>query len=229
MFKFYGAKQRIAAQYPEPELDTVVEPFAGAAGYAVHWRKHASLAILIEKDKRVVALWHRLLKMDVGDLLNMPAPVPGERSTDLLVAFAAGRSTRDTPVEFTVTTRMAERFDPMRRRIAGVLDECRHFEVRAGDYREAPDLAATWFVDPPYQTTGAGRADRTRGGRYTHANTDLNYQGLGDWVQARRGQVVACDQAGSDWLPWNGRLSGQDSASRRYTEVYWHRRTAHSM
>lgn len=221
VFKFYGAKQRIASHYPEPVHRTIIEPFAGAAGYAVHHRSNADRVILVEKDARVAELWRRVLALSVDELLAIPLPAAGDRSSDLLVAFAAGRTTRDTPATFTVTTRMAERFDPMRRRIAAVLDECRHFEVLQGDYRDSPNIEATWFVDPPYQDIGVGRPDRTRGGRYVHSNRDIDYAALGTWVRGRSGQVIACDQEGSDWLPWNGSVTAQDAASRNYREVFW--------
>jgi hypothetical protein len=40
-------------------------------------------------------------------------------------------------------------------RIASQLDGIRHWEIHHGDYRIAPDVEATWFIDPPY--TEAGR------------------------------------------------------------------------
>lgn len=223
MFKFYGAKHRLAALYPAPTRSVIIEPFAGAAGYAVHWRNAADRVILVEKDERVVELWRRLLAMPVDELLALPTPEAGERSSDLLVAFAAGRTTRDTPKTFTVTSRMAERFCPMRRRIAETLDECRHFELMHGDYRDAPNIEGTWFIDPPYQPTGTGRPDRTRGGRYTHSNANIDYDELNGWTQSRRGQVIACDQEGADWLQWNGAIAAQDASSRGYREVFWER------
>ncbi|MBC9927288.1 hypothetical protein [Leucobacter sp. cx-169] len=222
MFKFYGAKRRLAPQYPAPQLRTIVEPFAGAAGYAVHHRRSVDRVILVERDDRVADLWVHLLGLSTAEILARPTPTAGEWCDDLLVAFAAGRTTRDTPALFRVTERMAARFDPMIRHLAEVIDDCRHFEVVHGDYRDAPDIEATWFIDPPYQA-GAGRWDRTRGGRYTHSNRDIDFSELSDWVQARRGQVIACDQEGADWLPWNGRIATVASSKRSYDELYWHR------
>lgn len=59
-FCFYGAKWRAAPSYPSPGLATVVEPFAGAAGYSV--RNHDREVILVEKDETIAALWAYLTR-----------------------------------------------------------------------------------------------------------------------------------------------------------------------
>jgi len=115
---------------------------------------------------------------------------------------------------------MAQRFTPMVQRIAAVVDECRHFDVRHGDYADAPDIEATWFIDPPYQYQ-AGRPDRTRGGRYRYDNTNINFQALASWSMTRRGQVIVCEQKGADWMPWNGQFAMNDGGHRSYSEVWW--------
>lgn len=220
MFKYFGSKLSLAGVYPPPVHDTLIEPFAGSAAYAVAHRRTPRV-ILIERDTKVVALWHRLLAMTADEIRALPDPSEGDLSTDLLVAFAAGRTTRDTPDRFTVSPRMEQRFRPMVNRIAAVVDECRHFEVIEGDYTDAPDVEATWFIDPPYAPTGTGRWDRARGGRYRHNNASLDYADLATWCTSRSGQVIVCDQDGSDWLPWNGQVSARDGAHGGYQEVWW--------
>lgn len=223
MFKYYGAKRSLAHRYPAPEFDVLVEPFAGAAGYAVHHRRHFRRVILIDKDQRVTDLWHRLLSMSRAQILALPTPIVGRHSNDLLVAFAAGRSTGDTSDRFVVTSRMAERFHGMVRHIASVVDECRHFEVHCADWQDAPDLEATWFIDPPYQPRPCDDPSRCGGGRYRYGNRDIDYQALASWCQHRSGQVIVCEQSGADWLSWNGALDAHDSTHRQYREVLWHR------
>lgn len=220
MFKYFGSKLSIAAEYPPPVHDMIVEPFAGSAAYAVLHRRTARV-VLIEADARVAALWRRLLGMTAEEIRALPDPVEGEPSSDLLVAFAAGRTTRDTPVTFTVSPRMEQRFRPMVNRIAAVVDECRHFEIVEGDYTAAPDVEATWFIDPPYAPTPGGRWDRARGGRYLHNNAGIDYPALAAWCQARTGQVIVCEQDGADWMPWNGHTAARDGAHGGYREVWW--------
>ena len=43
-FCYYGGKWRAAPKYPPPEHDTIVEPFAGAAGYATRYALMPSAA-----------------------------------------------------------------------------------------------------------------------------------------------------------------------------------------
>ena len=79
-----------------------------------------------------------------------------------------------------------------------------------GSYDDCPDIRATWFVDPPYQTP-AGR----------HYPCDFRrHAALGEWCDTRRGMVIACDQQGADWRPWNWSrsLKGARGASQ---EVAW--------
>lgn len=54
-FKIFGSKHRLAATYPRPEHDTVIEPFAGAAGYATRYADRR--VVLFEVDPKIVALW----------------------------------------------------------------------------------------------------------------------------------------------------------------------------
>jgi len=50
MFSYYGSKSKLAQHYPTPKYDTIVEPFAGAAGYSLYgdnWKKN----VLLYADK----------------------------------------------------------------------------------------------------------------------------------------------------------------------------------
>lgn len=68
-FTFYGGKWRAAPRYPSPIYNTIVEPFAGAAGYAVRYYERD--IILIEKDPEIAALWRYLIAADRdGDKMN---------------------------------------------------------------------------------------------------------------------------------------------------------------
>lgn len=220
MFKFFGSKYKLARTYPPPIHDTIIEPFAGSAAYAVLHGANRRV-ILIEKDEAVVTLWRRLLSMTAADVRGLPDPVPGTVSNDLLVAFAAGRTTRDTPANgFVVSPRMAQRFRPMVNRVADTVDRCRHFEIICASYESAPNVDATWFVDPPYQSRG-GRWDRTRGGRYRHPNTEIDYSELAAWVRSRPGQTIVCEQEGADWLAFDRRIEARDNTHGTYGEVWW--------
>ena len=105
----------------------------------------------------------------------------------------------------------------VRARVARDLHRIRHWQIIEGDYTAAPDIEASWLVDPPYQTP-AGRHYPYQPG---------SFAALGEWTLARKGQVIACEQAGADWLPWTGTLDikATSGAKRDGTskEVVYHR------
>ncbi len=61
-----------------------------------------------------------------------------------------------------------------------------------GDYTMAPDVDATWFIDPPY--------DNAAGENYRHHKLDR--YALAQWCRGRRGQVIVCENEGASWLPF---------------------------
>ena len=79
----------------------------------------------------------------------------------------------------------------MRERIASQLGTIRHWTLIEGDYTEAPDIAATWFIEPPYEVAGR---------HYRHRPTD--YGELAAWCRSRRGQTIVCENVGAEWLPF---------------------------
>ena len=79
----------------------------------------------------------------------------------------------------------------IRSRIANQLIYIRHWSIICGDYRDAPDIEATWFVDPPYENMG----------KHYRCN-DIDYVELAEWCRARRGQVMVCENDGATWLPF---------------------------
>jgi hypothetical protein len=67
--------------------------------------------------------------------------------------------------------------------------------VIEGDYTVARELVhgpATWFIDPPYSNAA--------GDKYNGTKPD--YPDLAHWVTSLQGQVVVCEAAGADWLPF---------------------------
>ena len=85
MFYYYGRKKQIARHYPKAQHDVIVEPFAGAASYALHgdnWKKEV---VLIEKDKRVAEIWKWLIEEATPtDISRLPDLKTGEKSSEFL-------------------------------------------------------------------------------------------------------------------------------------------------
>lgn len=227
MFYFYGGKRRLARFYPPPQHTTVVEPFAGSASYSV---KHLvpvkgvrpiEKTILVEKDPRVCEIWKRLLAMNVDELLDHPIPKAGERTSDFLYMTSACSNRIARTEEMTVTTRMPVVLKRMFCQIAAVLPHIKdRVEIIQGDYTDAPDIEATWFVDPPYHVTGR---PQSRGMGYAEGcnSFSLDYEALATWCRGRRGQKIVCEQEGATWLPFEHLRPARNSIGNKVTEVVW--------
>lgn len=228
MFYYYGGKKRLARYYPAPRYTTVVEPFAGGAAYSMFHLDSLERVILIEKDERVVETWQRVLAMTPEEVLSLKLPPAGNRTEDFLYMTAAASSAIARCKGMKVTPRMAKVVIGQLRGIAKMLDRAKtKVEVVCGDYADALDIEATWFVDPPYtvnvrRATGTGYPQGMGYGKGCDSQS-LNYFELGDWCRERRGQVIVCEQAGATWLPFMPLHESGDSQGRKALEVCWHR------
>jgi len=199
-FCYFGGKWRSTPLYPKPQFDTIVEPFAGAAGYSTrHWERNV---VLVEKDATVAALWRWLIRVPARDVAALPLVI---EHTDLLDVCAEAKSligfwlNKGTTAPSKSPSRwMRDGIRPksmwgpeIRDRIARQVDMIRHWVIIEGDYSMAPDVDATWFVDPPYYRSGK---------HYRRSSVD--YTALSAWCKSRRGQVMVCEQEGADWLPF---------------------------
>jgi hypothetical protein len=228
-WRYYGGKWRAAPRYPAPECQTIVEPFAGAAGYACRYPSRRVL--LIDKSPIIAGIWRYLIASKSADILALPDIPEGGTVDDLdacqearwLAGFWCNSATvtpRKSPSSWAALGDAAQSWGGWgvraRQRIASGVALISHWQVMEGDYRQAPDIEATWMVDPPYQT---------KAGRQYPEQPDSHAQ-IGAWCLARRGQVIACDQLGADWLPWTGRLalkSTGNSGNATSQEVVYHR------
>ena len=213
MFRFYGGKIADAHRYAPPRHDTIIEPFAGGAGYACHWlmKGAAQRAVLVDADPLVIDAWNRILAATPDEILAWPTPILGERSSDLLATVLTGGS--GLTGEAKVTPRMIEHFPEQRRRIAWLRGHIGdRVDVRHGDYTTAPDIPATWFVDPPYETQGR---------RYRMNGSAIDYGGLAAWCRTRQGQVIVCEAEPAAWLPFRPMRTLSTMSNTIGLELIW--------
>ena len=204
-FSFYGGKWRSAPRYPSPNYRRIVEPFAGAAGYSVRHADHD--VILVEKDPRIAALWRYLIAATPEQIGRLPLIDMDQSVDDLdvcpeeasLIGFWLNKGTA-SPCKKPGAW-MRNRIRPksfwgpeIRSRIAEQVSSISHWTIIEGDYSEAPDIEATWFIDPPYK--GAGKL-------YRCSSTAIDFSILGSWCRERPGQVMVCENDGADWLPFS--------------------------
>lgn len=231
MFYYYGAKHTIAGHYPSPQHRTIVEPFAGAAGYGMHHllRGNVDRLILVEKDPRVAALWRRLLAMTPEDARALPVPEVGDDTADFFVMTSATSAGIAASKRMTVTARMPKLVRSQIKRVVAALPIIAgKVDLIEGGYEDAPLIEATWFIDPPYQphadkrTSAKTACPQGQGYAKGCRASDLDFGRLSAWCRSLPGQVLVVEQEGADWLPFT-RLPARvhDSQNRRKQEMLW--------
>jgi len=225
-WRYYGAKWRLAPRYPTPRHRTIVEPFAGAAGYSLRYPDRD--VILVERYHVIAEIWRWLIGADPAEIraipvvdavADLPAWVP--EGARWLVGYSMNSASSTPRLTLSAGRRMLraahrqfEGWTPaLRERVASQVTAIRHWRVIEGDYTAAPDIDATWFIDPPYR----GRP----GSHYTHGSAKLDYSALARWCLARRGQAVVCEAAGADWLPFTPLCETVGMGGKRSVEAVW--------
>lgn len=216
MFYYYGRKKQIVRRYPPPNYDTVIEPFAGAAAYSFHYNDSVRRVILVEKDEKVAGIWQWLINdATLDDIRKLPDLKPGERSTEFLHIVHAATKMAFAFRRIKVTPVLARNWEISRRVFARHLHQIKHWEIICGDYKEAPDIPATWFIDPPY------RGESGKGYRWSSSHID--YESLASWALSRKGDVVFCEGEGADYLPFRSLLDLKGVAGKVSKEMIYYR------
>jgi len=225
-FGFYGGKWRDAHKhYPTPAHDTIIEPFAGSAGYAVRYANRK--VVLGEIDPVIYEVWQYLIKVKAKEILAIPNLELGQTINDLaiseparhLVGFWLNRGASRPRTGPSAWMRDGVRpgsfwGERVRQTIASQVDSIRHWKVYNVSYEALPFSAkATWFIDPPYQRQGQ---------HYHFGASGIDYAHLAKWCRSRPGQVMVCENEGADWLPFD-RLADVKTtrANSRSVEVVW--------
>jgi hypothetical protein len=199
-FSFYGSKWRLALKYPAPTYKTIVEPFAGSAGYSLRYPDRQ--VILVDRDPIIAAVWRWLIAASPEDILSLPRLRAGESLDDYdlpqeakwLMGFWVNRASAMPKKTVTKYAMQCDMISTYVNRCASQVNSIRHWRIIDGGYQESPPhLIASWFVDPPYQKMGR---------YYRYGSAGLNYNDLCDWCYTRSGQVIVCENAGANWLPF---------------------------
>jgi hypothetical protein len=203
MFSYYGSKSKFAKLYPAPLFNTIIEPFAGAAWYSI---LHRSKKILLnEKYEVIYNIWNWLINDANPEIIlkykdfNLSDDIRvldiNEAHKDL-IGFCINRGV-SSPCNIVQKWSCQVASKPnwasttafQLERIAKLSPEIKHWKTQFGDYKNLPNIEATWFIDPPYQN----------GGKYYKEN-NINYLELTEWCKSRKGQVIVCENTSANWL-----------------------------
>ena len=229
-FSFFGSKWRVANYYPVPTHSTIIEPFAGSAGYSLRYPNHQ--IHLYDADPIICGVWDYLIHVSPEEINRLPLVFSHVDDLDLcreakaLIGFWLNKGTVQPSKTPSKWMRDYQARQPgctywsaaVKERIASQVSHIRHWTISHASYTDIPDHGlchkATWFIDPPYEV--AGRAYRFH---------DINYPDLGDWCRSRSGQVIVCENAGAAWLPFVSfrTIKGLEGnrGGKRSEEVIW--------
>jgi site-specific DNA-adenine methylase len=216
MFYYYGRKKQIAKYYPAPNYDTIVEPFAGSAAYSLYkdnWKKNV---FLIEKDERIAAIWYWLIKEATPESIRaLPDVAIGEKSAEFFHIIHAATKMAFHYKTIKVTPVLARNWEISKRYIETNLYKIKHWQIICGDYSNAPDVEATWFIDPPY------RLDSGKG--YKYSSKFIDYKNLAQWALNRKGEIIFCEGEHGDYLPFKDLLDLKGVAGKTSKERIFYR------
>jgi len=222
-FSFFGSKWRSVNKYPAPKYNTIIEPFAGSAGYSLH--NYNKNVILFDKDPIIAGLWEYLIFVKPEEIMSLPNEITHLDEMNLtqeqkfLIGFwcnKGGNMPRKSPSAWMRSKEHKSSFwgESIKQRIASQVEHIRHWQIYNSSYESAPNIQATWFIDPPYKKAGK---------EYRCKFTD--YENLAKYCMSRKGQVIACENAGEDWLPFrelgNIRAGNYNGGKPTSAEVIW--------
>jgi hypothetical protein len=229
IFKYFGAKWRMAAHYPAPKHPTVVEGCAGSATYSL--RHNVSNAILFELNPRIYELWRWLINeateaevlalpvgleigedlRDVGRRLGLP---PG--AVELMVRWQRNGDNRKETVSIWGGANPMPGYwsEQIRKRVANTLPLIQGWYVERLNVLDVGNLRdpVTWFVDPPYQFNARSNA---------YGTPPIDYPRLAEWCKARHGQTIVCEGEGADWLPFEPLKMNKNMRGNQTRELLW--------
>lgn len=226
--RYYGSKWRLAPLYPPPQGQIIIEPFCGSAQYATLYPDRD--VRLYDLDEKLIGAWSFLIKATEREILSLPLMLsPGEHIDDHSIPQEAKwligywinmggapvkQRTSMSRNHLNTSSQGCTWSEPVRARLAASVKYIRHWEICLADYREAPDIKASWFIDPPYQIKG--------GQYYRKGSRGLDYQELSAWVKSRQGLRIVCEGQGADWLDFKVLRNHKGiDRSVEYQELVW--------
>lgn len=239
-FGYFGGKWRAAPKYPEPKYDTIIEPFAGSAGYSL--RYYDRDVVLYEKYDALVHLWKWLIEeADYDSVMQLPIigefdhidQIDAPYGAKMLIGFGLNsgaaqpckvpskwaRLTREDWEIIGCGTLTGLWIKEKRQRVAEQVEYIKHWKIHHVDrLGQIPNREATWFIDPPYQDAGK---------HYKHGSQHLDFQQLATWCLMRQGQAIVCENDGANWFRFDHHFLHKSTTNIHRDTIYRYEVFAH--
>jgi 16S rRNA G966 N2-methylase RsmD len=223
MFHYFGRKKRHVHNYPEPKYNTIIEPFAGSAGYSMKY--HTKKVILCELDPLIYEIWNYIINKAIpGRIMKFPILKNGESLKDEkyswlkiqekhIIGFFMGTG-RTRPGYRPSKVGVYNQWNVKTRKQLSIdIKKVKHWKIIHGSYEQLRNYKkATWFIDPPYQGLG--------GKSYKMSNKYIDYHKLAKWCRNRNGQVIVCENEEATWLSFK-KLYNTTQNKRKHIEMIW--------
>ena len=182
MFSYFGSKSKIVHLYRKPQYPLIIEPFAGSARYAV--RYYSRDVWINDADPIIYEIWKWIINATKSDIRALPVLKHHENISDhkwlsdaerWLLGFTVGPASASP---HAAATRWGAN-DTVPRLQSVLLKYCgklSHWRLTNLHYSKMRNVAATWYVDPPYQIQGV---------HYRYSTKDIDFQHLGLWCRER--------------------------------------------
>lgn len=228
MFKYFGSKARSGKHYPAPKYNTIVEPFAGGAGYSLRYRDRN--VCLIDLDAELIRLWQWLIVADPAEILALPHEtlVVGQdirtlglrpEAADLVRRWQrTGNCSSWTVSNFNhivavdpTTGKPTWLPGPVPNGTVGKNTGMWHPHTRSYLAHAVTTIRHWHAFCKSYASINPDKApaatwfidppyQHVKGG-YS-VKTPIDYDHLAHWCKLLPGQVIVCEQEGADWLPF---------------------------
>mgnify|MGYP002260435685 CR=1 FL=1 len=214
-FPYYGGKRSLATKYPPAEHGIIVELFAGSAAYSMHHATPDTRVILCELNPKIYDVWKLLQVASEADVLALPilqkgaslddyTPPLTETQKTVISLFSSPHSHPHT--RNMVVSDRTKWNEKNRAMLAQTCNRIRKWEIYLGSYADLPQhiksLKATWFCDPPYQSTPAEESQRACGGGYgpQYGSKALDFEQLRLFIKERDGLTIVCERTTATWM-----------------------------
>lgn len=190
MISYYGSKTNLVKLYPPPKHDIIIEPFAGFAKYSFHYFEKN--IILIDKYPVIINIWKWLQQCSPNDILSLPRDIKAGQLLENMTfdcqeqkdfygfIIGCGAERPRLTAGKRKTSQRPNSVNYNLNRVARNLFKIKHWDIRHGSYEAAPEIKATWFIDPPYQFGGQS---------YVFNNKKIDWPQLADWCRSRAARV----------------------------------------